>query len=128
SPQLPEPLSLRDSSALQLSAQAVALERACLHGADTHVCLDGDWNAGSGGAIGFELARLPTAWLVALSGDDTLQASGELGGSGRLLIDADNHITGQVRVEGTPGRIAFGEAERSGEQQPDLLAWTRLEG
>lgn len=128
SPQLPEPLSLRDSSALQLSAQAVALERACLHGADTHVCLDGDWNAGSGGAIGFELARLPTAWLVALSGDDTLQASGELGGRGRLLIDADNHITGQVRVEGTPGRIAFVEAERSDERQPDLLAWTRLEG
>lgn len=128
SPQLPEPLALRGSSALRVSPDSAALEQACLHGADAHVCLDGDWDTASGGDVGFELARLPIAWLVALGGDETLAASGELGGRGRLLINADGTVTGQARIEGTPGRIAFVEAEAADEKQSELVAWTRLEG
>ena len=128
SPQLPQPLALRETAALALSAEAVMLQPACLDGADMQLCLDADWRRDDGGDFGFDLSRLPLAWLLALTGDEILAASGELGGRGRIRLDADQRMSGQIRIEGTPGRIRLSEMEAADTTQSELLAWTRLEG
>lgn len=123
SPELPAPLALRESTALALSADRVTVERACLVAEASGLCIDGEWAASIGGDFGFELTRFPLAWLVALGGDDTLVADGELGGRGRFKLAADNTLTGQAQIEGTPGRIRLTEADAD---DRDLAAWTRL--
>lgn len=128
SPQLPETLALREPAALRIAPDSAALRQACLHGADMHLCLDADWNRSEGGTFGFQLARLPLDWLLALAGDETLRASGELGGSGRLRLDNAKGLEGQLRLEGTPGRVAFVGEEAPKGTDGELVAWTRLEG
>lgn len=127
-PQLPEPLSLRDATTLHLAPGAATLERTCLQGANTQLCLDADWQAATGGDIGFELSRLPLTWLIAFSGDATLEASGELSGRGRIRLDADQRPTGQIHIEGTPGRIGLTETEAADVSRSELVAWTRMDG
>lgn len=128
SPQLPETLALRERTAVVLSADAVTLAPACLDGGGMQLCLDADWAAATGGEVGFDLARLPLGWLLAMTGDDSLEASGELGGRGRLRFDADLRTTGQILVEGTPGRVGFRADESIDESGSELVAWTRLDG
>ncbi len=123
SPELPAPLALRESTGLSLATDRVAVERACLTAEASALCLDGTWTASAGGDFGFDLTRLPLAWLVALGGDETLLADGELGGRGRFQLAADNTLTGQAQIEGTPGRIRLSEADAD---DRDLAAWTRL--
>lgn len=121
SPQLPTALALRAPAPLTLSAERVELGNACLSGDNSGLCLDGRWQPDAGGEFGYELTRLPLAWLTALSGDDTLLVDGELGGRGRIRIDADNRLSGQAQIEGTPGRIRLAH-----EADNDLVAWTTL--
>jgi translocation and assembly module TamB len=123
SEQLPAPLALDDPAALVLSAARVSVERACLRAEATSLCTDADWQAGTGGDFGFELARLPLAWLVSLAGDELLVADGELGGQGRFRIDAGGALAGEAQIEGTPGAISLAEA---GTADRDLVAWTQL--
>jgi translocation and assembly module TamB len=122
---LPAPLALRAPAALRLSGERIALEQACLAAENSQLCLAGDWQSGTGGHVGFDLARLPLAWLVALSGDETLLAGGELGGRGRLRIGADGSIDGQAEIEGTPGHVRLVETDAD-EDARDLITWTRL--
>jgi translocation and assembly module TamB len=123
SPELPAPLALRESTTIVLSADRVEFERACLVAETSGLCMDGDWAANRGGDFGFELTRLPLAWLVAISGDDMLIADGELNGRGRFNLAADNSITGQAQIDGTPGRIRLAEGDAA---DRDLAVWTRL--
>lgn len=122
SEQLPEALTLVEPAPLTLAADQVSLAATCLAADDIRLCLDADWAAGADGDAGFELQRLPLAWLYQLSGDDQFQISGELGGRGRFRLPADGPITGQAHIDATPGRIRFA----LGEDERDLLAWSRL--
>src|SRR5690606_37591789 len=98
-------------------------ERACLVAETSGLCVEGDWAADQGGNVGFELTRLPLAWLVALGGEEMLVADGELNGRGRIRLAADNSLTGQVQIDATPGRIRLAEADAA---DRDLVAWTVL--
>lgn len=123
SPDLPAPLALGESAALTLAADRIDIERACLSAEASALCVDGQWRNGEGGDAGFELTRLPLAWLTALGEADMLIADGELGGRGRFRLDADNTLTGQAQIEGTPGRLRLSETD---DDMRDLAAWTRL--
>lgn len=122
SAQLPEPLTLVEPAPLTLAADQVSLTATCLAASDIRLCLDADWAADADGDAGFELQRLPLAWLYGLSGDDQFQVTGELGGRGRFRLPADGPVTGQAHIDATPGRIRFA----FGDDPRDLLAWSRL--
>lgn len=135
-PELPAPLRLREPANLYLSASRVELERTCLvagtgpvttsdagalPGGSTGLCLDTRWLADGDTEFGVDLRRLPLVWLPGLGGDATIQADGELGGSGRFRFGADG-LQGQATIEGTPGRLhLYGDDE-------DLLTWSQLGG
>lgn len=122
STQLPGPLALTGPAALALATDQVALAPTCLAADDIRLCLDADWGAGRAGEAGFELQRLPLAWLYGLSGEEQLQVSGELAGRGRFVLAGDGSISGQAHLDATPGRVRFAGAD----DPRDLLAWNRL--
>jgi translocation and assembly module TamB len=119
---LPEPLALDEPAALTLAPDEARLGRACLRAASSGLCLDGDWQRGRGGEFGYELTRLPLAWLLAATGERDMDVDGELAGRGRFAIDADGSVSGSGTLQAPPGRLHVPGTGR------ELLAWSAIDG
>lgn len=119
---LPEPLALAAPAELIVAPDQASLARACLRAATSGLCLDGDWQRDRGGEFGYELSRLPLAWLLAAGPERDLAVDGELAGRGRFAIAADGALSGSGTVQAPPGRLHVPGTGR------ELLAWSAIDG
>src|SRR5690348_3717420 len=103
-------------------AGAATLSQFCLATGSAHLCLSGNRNAKGAIAIDYDLRNLPLQMFASLvSGANSLQATGTIGGSGRLTFAA-GALNGKATLSTGAGSITY--ASKVG--QP-LMAWSRIE-
>jgi translocation and assembly module TamB len=102
---------------------AVTLSPFCLAAGEAHLCLSGSRSAQGAVAIEYDLRDLPLQMLASLAaGANPLQATGTIGGSGRLTLAAGGTLNGKASLSAGAGSITY----TSGPGQP-LLAWTGVD-
>ena len=101
---------------------AMTLSQLCLTSGAPHFCASADRNAKGATTARYDLQALPLQLLATLApGANSMQASGELSGTGQFTINAANAINGHGRLEASAGSIAY----VSNPGHP-LLAWSSL--
>jgi len=101
---------------------AMTLSQLCLTSGAPHFCASADRNAKGVITARYDLRALPLQLLATLApGANSMQASGELSGTGQFTIGAANAINGHGSLDASAGSIAY----VSNPGRP-LLAWSSL--
>lgn len=95
---------LDEPAGIQVSADSAAVDQACLQGEDrSRVCIGGHWRSGDF-RLDADLAAVPMS-LLDLVYDTELELTQELGGSLSLSSEAGGPLSGEGRIDISPGRI-----------------------
>lgn len=100
---------LQEPVALQFSRSLVELDRACLASGSSRLCLSLRHRATVDTAIELEASALPLADLLRLAEVEGIEVSGLLDGGGRLGIDAEGRLDGELSL-----RVAEGQLKAAG--------------
>jgi len=100
----------------------MTLSQLCLASGAPHFCASADRNAKGVTTARYDLRALPLQLLATLvPGANSMQASGELSGTGQFTIGAANAVNGHGSLDASAGSIAY----VSNPGRP-LLAWSNL--